>query len=340
MPPPTTISTARVEQVSEIIQDEVWDWPCPYCNAYNPVDSRRCVSCGSQFRDSEADDLFTTVAVPNAEVVPPVVPVAGDTMWSTTANPDAVESTIGGTVPASTDQEIWLTSTGVSAPPPADGSLLPPVEPFPPPTPPVEPFPPPSPPPTPPVESFLPPPEPSVQPYPEPPPAPAPPPAPPPQWTPPEVPPMVHLPTTRGPLADGAAGAPAGGVSTPIADVHGLAQAVARLRPEAVEAAAIPISVAGAILGRDEVVVAAVTGQMLGQQAVVVLTNRRVLVVNGRRWQPIVDAFGLGADLVVRGLHDRDVASLTFSQGDRSSTVDAISEVALAVALAERIRGD
>ncbi len=96
----------------------------------------------------------------------------------------------------------------------------------------------------------------------------------------------------------------------------------------------------GALLVRDEVVLAAVTGQMLGHAAVVVLTNQQVMVVNGRRWQPIVDVFALGPDLVVRGRHDRDVASLTFSDATQLSTVDAIGEVALAVELAERIRGN
>ena len=54
----------------------------------------------------------------------------------------------------------------------------------------------------------------------------------------------------------------------------------------------------------------------------------------------IVDVLRLGPDLVVRGRHDRDVASLTFSDATQLSTVDAIGEVALAVELAERIRGN
>lgn len=128
--------------------------------------------------------------------------------------------------------------------------------------------------------------------------------------------------------------------AAPVPDAHGLAAAVARLRPDAADAAAVPISVSGALLVRDEVVLGAVTGQMLGHPAVVVLTNQRVIIVNGRRWQPIVDIFTLEPDLMVRGRHDRDVASLTFAQGDQLSTIDAISEVALAVELAERIRTD
>ena len=125
-------------------------------------------------------------------------------------------------------------------------------------------------------------------------------------------------------------------VLTPLPDND--AAAVARLRPEDADVATLPICAAGVLLDPDEHVRVAVTGQMLGHPAVVVLTDRRVLVVNGRRWQPMVDTFGLGASLVVRGRHDRHVALLTFSEGSRLSTVDAITDVGLAVELTECIR--
>jgi len=132
--------------------------------------------------------------------------------------------------------------------------------------------------------------------------------------------------------------APVVEVAAPVEDPQGLSAAVARLRPEDADAATVPICAAGVLLDPDEHVRVAVTGQMLGHPAVVVLTDRRVLVVNGRRWQPIVDTFGLGASLVVRGRHDRHVALLTFSEGSRLSTVDAITDVGLAVELTECIR--
>jgi len=157
--------------------------------------------------------------------------------------------------------------------------------------------------------------------------------SPPPRFRGPQVAPSWADPRTSSPSSDARN-------TAPVPDAHGLAAAVALLRPEAAEAAEVPISVCGALLARDEVVLGAVTGQMLGHPAVVVLTNQRVIIVNARRWQPIVDIFGLTPDLVVRGRHDRDIASLTFAQGEQLSTIDAIAEVALAVELAERIRAD
>lgn len=140
------------------------------------------------------------------------------------------------------------------------------------------------------------------------------------------------------PFAAVAPAAPVVEVAAPVEDPQGLSAAVARLRPEDADVATLPICAAGVLLDPDEHVRVAVTGQMLGHPAVVVLTDRRVLVVNGRRWQPIVDTFGLGASLVVRGRHDRHVALLTFSEGSRLSTVDAITDVGLAVELTECIR--
>lgn len=123
-----------------------------------------------------------------------------------------------------------------------------------------------------------------------------------------------------------------------VPDPNGLRRAVARLDPAEVERAAVPIAVCGALLREDEQVLAAVTGQMLGRPAVIVLTPRRVLVVNDRRWQPIVDEFALDSNLVVRGRHDRNVAALSFADATRLSMVDGIGQVALAIELATLIR--
>lgn len=343
-------------QVSDIGQEEAWGWPCPYCRAHNPVDAQRCSHCGSQLREADGDDLFTTAAADYAEVVPPEVPFARDNMWTTDANvaePMTVDDAVGDSelvddlmddVGADDDGGLWDDQPlppdppGFSAEPTLRRSDV--ID---------EPFaaaddldpsmvngrggplfggrangtsrPQGSPTPSAPGPFAVPDAGPDVG------PAAAPPPHP--QFAAP---------------SGAAAHAPAGSwtapmPSPPVPDAHGLAAAVGRLHPDAVEAASVPISVCGALLERDEVVLAAVTGQMLGHAAVVVLTTQRVLVVNGRRWQPIVDQFSLSPELVVRGRHDRDIASLTFSQGDQLSTVDAITEVALAVEVAERIRG-
>ena len=361
-------------QASEIGQEESWGWPCPYCRAHNPMDAWTCANCGTQLRDPDEDDLFTTVAADNAEVIPPDAPFARENMWTTDAN-EGDEVDEGEVV----DDGLWDRAPGPAAAngaaftaepsarpsdvidepfdeprsrqsrPRANGTLFsngsgnghagdPRIE-----APRVvdpagrSPFGVPG--------SDAPRPQegwatqdrwggpsavgwaPSVPPS-------APPTSPPPGFAPPAAPSGWQY---TPPAAPAAAAEPQ---HAPVPDPHGLSAAVGRLRVEDQERAAVPISVCGALLQHDEVVLAAVTGQMLGHPAVVVLTTRRVIVVNGRRWQPIVDAFDIGPSLTVRGRHDRDVAALTFSDETRLSTVDGITEVGLAVELAERIRGE
>lgn len=139
-------------------------------------------------------------------------------------------------------------------------------------------------------------------------------------------------PTSPGERRPGGSGEPV------VPDPHDFHQAVARLDPDEIERARVPLTVCGALLERPERVRCVVTGQMLGCAAAVVLTDRRVLVVNERRWRPIVDIYDLGPDLNVRGRHDGHVAALSFSDDARLSMVDGIGEVELAVALAKATR--
>jgi hypothetical protein len=367
-----------VAQASQIGQDESWGWPCPYCRAHNPMDAAECANCGSQLRDPDEDDLFTTVAADNAEVIPPDAPFGRDNMWTTAAS-EADDVDQGEFV----DDDLWEPAPGVpgatgnafTAEPPsrssdvidepfdvddggrvgrprtsgtlfsngsangrgADPRVDPPRadetgrSPFAAPGVGADPWA---------GQDHRPPAGNGWGPQPAPGSAPGPFAAP--------VPPTAHAAPSgyeTAPPAGSWQYTPAPGPfaeppHAPVPDPHGLSAAVGRLRAEDQERAATPIAVCGALLQHDEVVLAAVTGQMLGHPAVVVLSTRRVLVVNGRRWQPIVDVFDVGPSLTVRGRHDRDVAALTFSDETRLSTVDGISEVGLAVELAERIRGE
>ncbi|CAB5038455.1 unannotated protein [freshwater metagenome] len=115
--------------------------------------------------------------------------------------------------------------------------------------------------------------------------------------------------------------------------------AVLRLRPEDAEAAHVALSVCGALLPAGEGVVALLTGQMLGRPAAVLVTEYRVVIANDRRWTPVIDVFAINADLTVRGRQDRDIAALSFSDRNRVSMVDGITEVAMAIELANLIRG-
>lgn len=123
-----------------------------------------------------------------------------------------------------------------------------------------------------------------------------------------------------------------------VADQHGLDIAVARLAARDRETARVPLSVCGALLLPGEHVIGAVTGQMLGRPAAVVVTLGRVLIVNDRRWQPIVDVYQIDERLVVRGRHDRSMAALSVGDDERLSMVDGIHDVELAIELADAIR--
>lgn len=147
------------------------------------------------------------------------------------------------------------------------------------------------------------------------------------------VPPSAERPEQPAGRHDG--GDPAAAIA---ADQHGLDVAVSRLRPEDQERARVPLSVCGALLVPGEQVLGAVTGQMLGRPAAVVVTRTRVLIVNDRRWQPIVDIFPIDERLQVRGRHDRHVAALSFADDERLSMVDGITDVEIAIDLAEAVR--
>jgi len=131
---------------------------------------------------------------------------------------------------------------------------------------------------------------------------------------------------------------PAGPGVPPLEDPQGFDTAILRLHPQDRERAHVPLSVCGALLHEHEHVRGVVTGQMLGRPAAVVVTDERVLVVNDRRWQPVVDIFPIDGELVVRGRHDRHVAALSFADHSRVSMVDGIGEVDIAIELAEHIR--
>ncbi len=118
----------------------------------------------------------------------------------------------------------------------------------------------------------------------------------------------------------------------------GYEAAILQLHPQDRERASVALSVAGALLQEGEPVLGVVTGQMLGRPAAVVVTSGRVVVVNDRRWQPVVDIYKIEAALRVRGRHDRNIAALSFSNDWSLSMVDGITEVSLAMDLAERIR--
>jgi hypothetical protein len=121
-------------------------------------------------------------------------------------------------------------------------------------------------------------------------------------------------------------------------DAHGLAASVARLSAGAQAAGHVPFSIAGALLGPHERVLATVAGSSLGMPTVVVVTESRALVVSDRSYVPDVEVFQLGPSLTIHGRHANGLASLSFGDGERLVTVDQIVDVGLAVELANTAR--
>lgn len=147
-------------------------------------------------------------------------------------------------------------------------------------------------------------------------------------------------PTAFGEAPAGMQGDPRPGVDTHVTpDENGLSVAVEHLQAPDRERCAVPISVCGALLGEQEVVLGMLAGYLMGHASVLMVTNSRVLVANARRWKPLLDQYLPSQDLVVHLRHDRDVASLTLVQGSRLTTLDGVSDIAGAMELAELIRG-
>ena len=317
--------------------EDAWAWPCPYCGTSNALESAVCVGCRAQLRDPEEDDLFTTVATDNAQMVDPDAPRIREVLWSTEAPPeDLVVEEVHEPDPFAGGAQPGTMPPGTPVAPQAAG-----------------PFSPESPgragadnpgafgpagsqrssatpggePPT------------SATPF-----------GPRPAGT--ERHASVdgqggglagQAPASQPEPPAGAAG-PAPTVSeapphehvTP--DENGLSVAVSQLGPREQERCAVPIGVCGALLGDQELVIGVLAGQLMGHPSVLVVTSSRVLMANSRRWKPVLDQFIPAADLGVHLRHDRDIASLTIVQGPRLTTLDGISDVAGAVELSDRIR--
>ncbi len=337
------------------VENDQWTWACPYCGASNDLDAQKCVSCGSQLRDPDEDDLFGTVATENAQVVDPGAALYQETVWSTEAPSDDVidveaedpepEEPVrpsGGPFSATqqkkeTKDEVASANVfGASPSSAGDAAADAPLG--------RNPFSPPQ------VSGTgqpgtgqpgtghpgtVPPgPAPSVGPFEQPYIAPQQPPMAAPQM------PQPGIQASAGPAPDpfaGAPGMPSERTLRPTPDSFGLAAAVEALGVAERERCAVPIAVCGALLREGETVLAAVAGQLLGHSAVVVLTTERAIIANSRRWRPLVDVFVPEPNLHVHSRHDSEVASLTFLQGDRLTGVDNITNVSAALGLAEKM---
>jgi hypothetical protein len=121
-------------------------------------------------------------------------------------------------------------------------------------------------------------------------------------------------------------------------DPNGLGLAFERLGSPARKVAKVAVVVAGAVLDDGEAVEAVVAGRIDGHGGVLVLTDRRLLLVDERPWRPLVERLAVDAGLQVQGWQDDRTASLTLLAGGRQLVIDQITDRPLAVEMAQRIR--
>ncbi len=121
-------------------------------------------------------------------------------------------------------------------------------------------------------------------------------------------------------------------------DPAGVEAAMSRLSAGARRAVLAPLAVVTALLENGEVAEAVVQGEYQHRPGVVVLTDRRVLVANDRRWAPDVRTLPLDPALVVHGWQDDRRATLVFVLDGIGVLVGAISDRPLARDLAQRVR--
>ena len=121
-------------------------------------------------------------------------------------------------------------------------------------------------------------------------------------------------------------------------DPNGLGMAFGRLDAASRKTAKVAIVVAGVLLDEGEMVEAVVAGRVEGNGAVLVLTDRSLVLVDDRQWKPFAEVIQLGPGLEVQGWQDDRTASLTLVFGGRSLVLDQIAAREQAVEMAGRIR--
>lgn len=133
------------------------------------------------------------------------------------------------------------------------------------------------------------------------------------------------------------AGAPSYGAAA-APDPNGLGASVSRLSSSARRSGKTALLAAAVLLDEREIVECAAVGRMEAEPAVVVLTDRRVLLVNERTWSPSVVNLPVDSSLAVQGWQDSRTATLTFVVGGRQHVVEQITDKQLAVEVAGRVR--
>lgn len=128
-------------------------------------------------------------------------------------------------------------------------------------------------------------------------------------------------------------------------DPHALAPSVNRLAAGSKRTGRLATGIASALLQDGELVECAVQGRFLDADAVMLLTNRRLLLVNDKLWKPDIISLGITRATTVQGWQDDRTAALVIQTGQpgatdpaSASTIDRIVDRLIAQEMAARIR--
>ena len=121
-------------------------------------------------------------------------------------------------------------------------------------------------------------------------------------------------------------------------DPAGLGPAMGRMVSSARKAGRAALAVVSLELQEGEKVQVVAQGRYLGANGILALTDRRLLVVNDREWQPDITTVELSPGLVVKGWQDERRAALVFERHGHQMVVDQIADRDLAQELAKAVR--
>ena len=121
-------------------------------------------------------------------------------------------------------------------------------------------------------------------------------------------------------------------------DPHGIGMAVARLGNSAKKAGKVSLGIASVLLEPGELVECIIAGKVNDLDGLGVLTDRRLLILNDRQFQPDTLSFVVDAQLYVQGIAEGTTATLTFQREGQVAQVARVADVTLAQELAQRVR--
>lgn len=296
---------------------------CTSCDTENDEGSKFCMTCGTPLETTSTEPADASPPPPVADAAPPPAePPAPPT--EEPPPPPSGEWAAAAPPPPPPSGEWAAQPADMPPPPPTDWSAGPPPAPAAPPPPAPEAAPP----------EWAAPPAPAPGEAAAPPPpaawgataAPQPPPAASGQW--------AQPPQAPGQPPQGYAAPP---VPTGPVDPNALGASAGRLGNRARKDARAALAIAGVVLEDGEAVEALVAGKHEGNAALLVLTDRGLLLIDDRQWKPHVERIEITQGLQVQGTQDRTATLALFDAG-RQWTVDQIADGPLAVEMAQRLR--